>query len=104
MVGHGIGTRLHEPPEVPNYGKRGKGQMLQEGMTIAIEPMINLGSREVVMKKDGWTLHARDMKPSAHYEHTIAIRKAEAEVLSDHQRVDLAVKNNPNLTEVWRKR
>jgi len=104
MVGHGIGTRLHEPPEVPNYGKRGKGQMLQEGMTIAIEPMINLGSREVVMKKDGWTLHSRDMKPSAHYEHTIAIRKAEAEVLSDHQRVDLAVKNNPNLAEVWRKR
>ncbi|HXR82515.1 MAG TPA: type I methionyl aminopeptidase [Saprospiraceae bacterium] len=104
MVGHGIGTRLHEPPEVPNYGKRGKGQMLQEGMTIAIEPMINLGSREVVMKKDGWTLHTRDMKPSAHYEHTIAIRKAEAEVLSDHQRVDLAVKNNPNLAEVWRKR
>ena len=104
MVGHGIGTRLHEPPEVPNYGKRGKGQMLQEGMTIAIEPMINLGTREVVLKKDGWTLHTRDLKPSAHYEHTIAIRKAEAEVLSDHQRVDLAVKNNANLSEVWRKR
>jgi len=104
MVGHGIGTRLHEPPEIPNYGKRGKGQMLQEGMTIAIEPMINLGTREVVLKKDGWTLHTRDLKPSAHYEHTIAIRKAEAEVLSDHQRVDMAVKNNANLSEVWRKR
>jgi len=104
MVGHGIGTKLHEPPEVPNYGKRGKGQQLQEGMTIAIEPMINLGSREVVFKKDGWTLHSRDLKPSAHYEHTIVIRKAEAEVLSDHNRVEMAVKNNANLSEVWRKR
>lgn len=104
MVGHGIGKSLHEPPEVPNYGKRGKGHMLQEGMTIAIEPMINLGTREVVFKKDGWTLHTRDLKPSAHYEHTIAIRKAEAEVLSDHRRVEEVVKNNPNLAEVWRKR
>ncbi len=104
MVGHGIGKNLHEPPEVPNYGKRGKGQMLQEGMTIAIEPMINLGTREVILKKDGWTLHTRDLKPSAHYEHTVVVRKAEAEVLSDHKRVDLAVKNNANLSEVWRKR
>jgi methionyl aminopeptidase len=104
MVGHGIGRNLHEPPEVPNYGRRGKGHILQEGMTIAIEPMINLGSREVVMKKDGWTLHTRDLKPSAHYEHTILVRKAEPEVLSDHKRVEEAVKNNPNLTEVWRKR
>jgi methionyl aminopeptidase len=104
MVGHGIGASLHEPPEVPNYGKRGKGHMLMEGMTIAIEPMINLGSREVVLKKDGWTLLTRDLKPSAHYEHTIAVRKAEAEVLSDHKRVDQAVKNNPNLAEVWIKK
>ena len=104
MVGHGIGRSLHEPPEVPNYGKRGKGVMLEEGMTIAIEPMINLGSREVVFKKDGWTLSTKDLKPSAHYEHTIAVRKAEAEVLSDHKRVEEAVKNNPNLAEVWRKR
>lgn len=104
MVGHGIGRSLHEPPEIPNYGKRGKGVMLEEGMTIAIEPMINLGSREVVFKKDGWTLSTKDLKPSAHYEHTIAVRKAEAEVLSDHKRVEEAVKNNPNLAEVWRKR
>ena len=104
MVGHGIGTKLHEPPEVPNYGKRGKGHVLLEGMTIAIEPMINLGSREVVMKKDGWTLHTRDLKPSAHYEHTLVVRKVEPEVLSDHKRVDEAIKNNPNLSEVWIKR
>ncbi len=104
MVGHGIGTKLHEPPEVPNYGRRGKGHLLQEGLTIAIEPMINLGTREVVMKKDGWTLHTKDLKPSAHYEHTLVVRKTEAELLSDHIRVEEAVKNNANLAEVWRKR
>jgi methionyl aminopeptidase len=101
MVGHGIGRKLHEPPEVPNYGKRGKGPMLQEGLTIAIEPMINLGTREIIMKKDGWTLHTRDLKPSAHYEHTIAVRKAEAQVLSSHEGVDQAIKNNGNLAEIW---
>ncbi len=104
MVGHGIGKKLHEPPEVPNYGKRGKGTMLQEGLTIAIEPMINMGTREVVLKKDGWTLHTRDLKPSAHYEHTIAIQKSAADVLSDHKVIDLAIKNNVNLSEVSIKR
>jgi methionyl aminopeptidase len=101
MVGHGIGRKLHEPPEVPNYGKRGKGPVLHEGLTIAIEPMINLGTREIVLKKDGWTLHTRDLKPSAHYEHTIAVRKAEAQVLSSHQGVDEAIKNNVTLAEIW---
>lgn len=104
MVGHGIGKRLHEPPEVPNYGKRGKGILLHEGLTIAIEPMINLGSREVAMKKDGWTLVARDLKPSAHYEHTIAIQKGSAIVLSNHELVDNEIKNNVNLSEVSIKR
>jgi methionyl aminopeptidase len=104
MVGHGIGRKLHEPPEVPNYGKRGKGPILHEGLTIAIEPMINLGSREVVLKKDGWTLHTRDLKPSAHYEHTVTVRKAQAQVLSDHSGVDTAIKNNVNLSEIWIKR
>ncbi len=104
MVGHGIGKKLHEPPEVPNYGKRGKGPMLHEGLTIAIEPMINFGTREVVLKKDGWTLITRDLKPSAHYEHTIAIQKSAADVLSDHKVIDLAIKNNVNLSEVWIKR
>lgn len=100
MVGHGLGRKLHEPPEVPNYGKRGKGAILQEGLVIAIEPMINLGSREVVMKKDGWTLVARDLKPSAHFEHTIAVKKGAADVLSDHSLIDQAIKNNDNLTEM----
>ena len=104
MVGHGIGKKLHEPPEIPNYGKRGKGPILHEGLTIAIEPMINLGTREVVMKKDGWTLHTRDLKPSAHYEHTIAIQKSKADVLSDHVVIEQAIKNNVNLSEVWIKR
>lgn len=104
MVGHGIGKKLHEPPEVPNYGKRGKGPMLHEGLTIAIEPMINFGTREVVLKKDGWTLTTRDLKPSAHYEHTIAIQKSAADVLSDHKVIDQAIKNNVNLSEVWIKR
>ncbi len=104
MVGHGIGKKLHEPPEVPNYGKRGSGPVLHEGLAIAIEPMINLGTREVVMKKDGWTLVARDLKPSAHYEHTIVVRKEKADVLSDHGVIDLAVKNNANLAEVWIKK
>ena len=104
MVGHGIGKKLHEPPEIPNYGKRGKGPILHEGLTIAIEPMINLGTREVVMKKDGWTLHTRDLKPSAHYEHTIAIQKSKADVLSDHGVIEQAIKNNVNLSEVWIKR
>lgn len=104
MVGHGIGKKLHEPPEVPNYGKRGKGPILHEGLTIAIEPMINFGTRDVVLKKDGWTLVTRDLKPSAHYEHTIAVQKSAADVLSDHKVIDQAIKNNVNLSEVWIKR
>lgn len=104
MVGHGIGQKLHEPPEVPNYGKRGKGPVLHEGLTIAIEPMINLGTREVVLKKDGWTLTTRDLKPSAHYEHTLAVKKGAADVLSDHKVIDQAIKNNVNLSEIWIKR
>ncbi len=104
MVGHGIGKKLHEPPEVPNYGKRGKGPVLHEGLVIAIEPMINLGTREVVLKKDGWTLVTRDLKPSAHYEHTVVVRKGKADILSDHEIIDNAVKNNANLTKVWIKK
>ncbi len=104
MVGHGIGKNLHEPPEVRNYGKRGSGPVLKEGLTIAIEPMINLGSRNVHMKKDGWTLVTKDMKPSAHYEHTIAVQKSEADVLSDHKVIEEAIKNNVNLSEIRIKR
>ena len=82
LVGHGVGKNLHEDPEVPNFGKRGQGVLLKEGMVIAIEPMINMGNRDVVQEKDGWTIRTIDRKPSAHFEHTIAIRKGKAEILS----------------------
>ncbi|NCC98453.1 MAG: type I methionyl aminopeptidase [Bacteroidia bacterium] len=88
MVGHGVGRQMHEAPEVPNYGKRGQGVLLKEGMTIAIEPMINMGNRGIVFEKDGWTIRTIDRKPSAHFEHTIAIHKGEAEILSSFDYVD----------------
>ena len=74
LCGHGVGKRLHEDPEVPNYGRRGCGPLLKSGMVIAIEPMINLGSRNIVIERDGWTTRTRDRKPSAHFEHTVAVR------------------------------
>jgi methionyl aminopeptidase len=82
LVGHGLGKSLHEAPEVPNYGKRGQGAKLLEGMVIAIEPMINMGRRNIVHGKDGWTVKTIDGKPSAHFEHTITVKKDKAEILS----------------------
>lgn len=82
LVGHGIGRNLHEKPEVPNYGKRGSGLKLKTGLVIAIEPMINLGKKDVVESNDGWTISTKDRKPSAHFEHTIAVRKEKAEILT----------------------
>lgn len=82
MVGHGVGCHLHEEPEVCNYGKRGSGPILKEGMVIAIEPMINMGSRRINFEDDGWTVRTADRKPSAHFEHTVAVRKGKAEILS----------------------
>jgi methionyl aminopeptidase len=82
LVGHGLGRKLHEPPEVPNYGRRGQGVKLRTGMVLAIEPMINMGVKEVKQLDDGWTIATRDGKPSAHFEHNVAVRKDKAEVLS----------------------
>lgn len=82
LVGHGIGRKMHEAPEVPNYGRRGTGALLKKGMCIAIEPMINMGSKNIVFENDGWTVRTKDRKPSAHFEHTIAIRQGKAEILS----------------------
>jgi methionyl aminopeptidase len=83
MVGHGVGRDLHEEPDVPNAGKRGSGPLLRSGMVIAIEPMINMGSRQIYMERDGWTVRTADRKPSAHFEHTVAIRKnGGAEILT----------------------
>jgi len=88
MVGHGVGKSLHEEPQIPNYGKRGRGSQLKSGLVIAIEPMINLGKRNIIQSKDGWTILAADKKPSAHYEHTIAVRKDQADILSSFDYVD----------------
>lgn len=88
MVGHGIGKNLHEAPEVPNYGRKGNGTKLKSGMVIAIEPMINLGKRQIVQESDGWTITTIDKKVSAHYEHTVAIRKGEADILSSFKFVE----------------
>ena len=82
LVGHGVGFKLHEKPEVPNYGKRGSGVKLEEGMVLAIEPMINQGKAGVKFWKDGWTVSTVDAKPSAHFEHTVAVKKGKADVLS----------------------
>lgn len=88
LCGHGVGKRLHEDPEVPNYGRRGCGPLLKSGMVIAIEPMINLGSRNIVIERDGWTTRTRDRKPSAHFEHTVAIREGKADILSSFKYVE----------------
>ncbi|HKL38638.1 MAG TPA: type I methionyl aminopeptidase [Bacteroidales bacterium] len=82
MVGHGLGSSMHESPEIPNYGKRGKGTKLKEGLVICIEPMINLGSRNIKQDRDGWTIRTMDGKPSAHFELALAIRNGEADILS----------------------
>ncbi|MBS1491083.1 MAG: type I methionyl aminopeptidase [Bacteroidetes bacterium] len=88
LVGHGVGRDLHEDPEVPNYGKRGKGPLIKEGMVFAIEPMINMGSKNVVQEKDGWTIRTNDRKPSAHYEHTIAVFKDRTEIVTTHEYIE----------------
>ena len=88
LVGHGVGKNLHESPEVPNYGRRGKGVMLKEGLVIAIEPMINLGTKRVLQHNDGWTITTIDNQPSAHFEHTIVVRKGKAEILSSFEEIE----------------
>lgn len=100
LVGHGVGKSLHEDPEVPNFGKRGNGLKLQEGLVIAIEPMINLGNKEVAQGKDGWTIFTKDRLPSAHYEHTVAVKKGKADPLSNHEPIEKAIAKNPNVQEV----
>jgi len=97
MVGHGIGRHLHEKPEVPNYGKRGAGMTLKEGLVIAIEPMINMGVKSIVHERDGWTVRTADNKPSAHFEHTVAVRKGTADILSSFVFVEEAVNKNTNV-------
>jgi len=97
LVGHGVGKKLHEKPEVPIYGKRGSGMLLKPGMVIAIEPMINAGKRNVKQLSDGWTIVTSDMMPSAHFEHTVAIGGPLADVLSSFNKIEEAELKNINL-------
>ena len=100
LVGHGIGRNLHEAPEVPNYGKRGRGPKIEVGLVIAIEPMVNLGKKDIVQSSDGWSIITKDHQLSAHYEHTVAVTESGPEHLSDHSTVVEAVKNNVNLSNI----
>jgi methionyl aminopeptidase len=100
LVGHGLGRDLHEDPQVPNYGKRGSGAKLKEGMVLAIEPMINLGKKEVYTEEDGWTVRTKDGKPSVHFEHDVCIRKDKADILSNYTPIEAAEKKNVNLFTV----
>jgi methionyl aminopeptidase len=88
LCGHGIGRKMHEDPQVPNYGKRGNGAKLKNGMCIAIEPMITMGKRDIWLLPDKWSIVTRDGLPAAHYEHTIAVRKGTAEILSSFEEVE----------------
>ncbi len=97
LVGHGLGKNLHEDPQVPNYGKRGSGTKLREGMVLAIEPMINLGRKEVYTESDGWTVRTKDGKPSVHFEHDVCVRKFKADILSDYTPIEAAEMANTNL-------
>lgn len=99
LVGHGVGVKLHEKPEVPNYGKRGSGMVLKTGMVIAIEPMINAGKRGVIQLDDGWTIVTADRLPSAHFEHTVAIGNTKADVLSSFEKIELSENQNINLSK-----
>lgn len=97
LVGHGLGKNLHEDPQVPNYGKRGSGAKLKEGMVLAIEPMINLGKKDVYTEADGWTVKTKDGKPSVHFEHDVCVRKSIPDILSDYTLIEAAEKANVNL-------
>jgi methionyl aminopeptidase len=88
LVGHGLGKKLHEEPQVPNYGNRGSGSKLTEGLVICIEPMINLGRKEILQEKDGWTIRTKDGMPSAHFEHAVVVRKGKSEVLSTFEYIE----------------
>ncbi len=102
LIGHGVGRQLHEPPELPNYGKKGKGEKIKNGLVVAIEPMINMGKRFVVQERDGWTIRTADRKPSAHYEHTVAVINGKAEKLSTFEYIEKALEANINNSVIIR--
>jgi len=94
LVGHGLGKKMHEDPQVPNFGRKGSGKKLQAGMVLAIEPMINLGKRKVKTATDGWTIITADGLPSAHFEHDIVVRKGKAEILSTYEYIEEVLNKN----------
>jgi methionyl aminopeptidase len=94
FVGHGVGHDMHEDPQVPNYGRRGTGTMMKTGVCIAIEPMITLGDRQVIMENDGWSVRTRDRKMAAHFEHSVAVRNGKADILSSFEFVEQVLGNN----------
>ncbi|PWT72034.1 MAG: type I methionyl aminopeptidase [Bacteroidetes bacterium] len=94
LVGHGLGKSLHEDPQVPNYGRRGTGAKMKEGLILAIEPMINLGKREVYTEDDGWTVRTADHQPSVHFEHDVCVQKNRADILSDYSIIEKAERAN----------
>jgi methionyl aminopeptidase len=97
LVGHGLGKSLHEDPQVPNYGRRGSGAKLKEGLVLAIEPMINLGRRDIYTETDGWTVRTSDQRPSVHFEHDVAVQKNKPDILSNYSIIEAAEKANPYL-------
>lgn len=100
LVGHGLGKNMHEKPEVPNYGRRGSGAKIQNGLTIAIEPMINLGTKDVKQLSDGWTIITKDKKPSAHFEHDVAVVNGKADILSTFSFAEEALQKNDFLVKI----
>lgn len=94
LVGHGLGKSLHEGPDVPNFGRRGRGRKIEEGLVIAIEPMVNLGKKEIYSENDGWTIKALDKKPSAHFEHTVAVVDGKVEILTTFEYIEKVYKLN----------
>lgn len=101
LVGHGVGRELHEEPQVPNVGRKGSGKKILEGLVIAIEPMVNMGKRDVKVLEDDWTYVTKDGKPSAHYEHTIAVRKNGPDILSSFEQIEKEERKNKNLNSSY---
>jgi len=97
LVGHGLGRDMHEDPQVPNYGRKGSGSLLRENLVLAIEPMINMGKKDVYLDEDGWTIRTADGTPSVHFEHDVCVKKGQALILSDYAPIEAAEKANINL-------
>lgn len=97
LVGHGLGKSLHEDPQVPNYGRKGTGSKMKEGLVLAIEPMINMGTKDVYTEDDGWTVRTADNSPSVHFEHDVCVQKGKADILSDFSIIEAAEQANPHL-------